>query len=56
MVLQIYTNLEKGVPGPCGEAYPMSDDENQAINIEAEEFSGSEEDEGPDPISFLNRG
>jgi hypothetical protein len=52
MVLQIYTNLEEFVPGPCGETYPTSDDANQTMNIKAEEVSDAEEEEGPVPITF----
>jgi hypothetical protein len=52
MVLQICTNLEEFVLGPCGETYPTSDDAYQTMNIKAEEVSGAEEEEDPVPISF----
>jgi hypothetical protein len=47
MVLQIYPNLEKVLPGRYGETYPTSDDANQT-----EELSDAEEEESPVPISF----
>jgi hypothetical protein len=52
MVLQMYPNLGKGVLGLCGVTNPSSDDPNEAINIKAEEVSGTEEEEDPVPISF----
>jgi hypothetical protein len=53
MVLQNCTNLEKFVPGACGEAYQAYHDANQAMNIKAEEVSDAEEEEevGPVPIT-----
>jgi hypothetical protein len=53
IVLQNCTNLEKALPGPCGDTYPTSDDANRAMNVKAEEVSDAEEDEGPVPITFL---
>jgi hypothetical protein len=37
---------------PCGEPNPTSRVGSQVINIKVEEVSGTEEEEGPVPISF----
>jgi hypothetical protein len=37
---------------PCGERSTSSGDASQAVNIKVDEVSGSEEEEGPVPISF----
>jgi hypothetical protein len=51
MVLQNCTNsaMERD---PCGEPNPTYGDASQAINIEVEEASDAEEEEGPVPITF----
>jgi hypothetical protein len=51
LVLQNCLDLEKCVPGPCGEIYPVSScDAYQAMNVKVEEVSVLQED--PLPISF----
>jgi hypothetical protein len=52
MVLQNYTNVEKVVPGPCGETCSTSYDSDQAMNIKAEEVSEVKVEEDPEPITF----
>jgi hypothetical protein len=52
MVLQNYANLEKVVPGACGEAYQAYHDASQAMNIKTEEVSDAEEEAGPVPITW----
>jgi hypothetical protein len=52
IVLLNYTNVEKIVPGPCGETCPTSYDSDQAMNIKAEEVSEVKDEEDPEPITF----
>jgi hypothetical protein len=47
MALQNYTNSEAVLVGPYGETYPASRDENQAMNIKAEDVSDTQEEVDP---------
>jgi hypothetical protein len=53
MVLQNCTNLEKVVPGPCGETCPTSHDANHTTNIKAEEVSDAEGGQASVPTAFV---
>jgi hypothetical protein len=54
LILQNCRDLEKCVPGPCGEIYPtVSHDANQARNIKVEEVADIEvEEEHSVPITY----
>jgi hypothetical protein len=53
MVLQNCTNLEKVVPGPCGETCPTSHDGNHTMNIKIEEVSDAEGGQASLPTAFV---
>jgi hypothetical protein len=53
MDLQNYTNVEKDVPGPFGEAYVTFLDGNEATNIKDEVSDAEEEEEEPMAVTFV---
>jgi hypothetical protein len=52
VVLQSYTNSEEIFVDPLGETYPAQHDGDQAMNIKAEEESGTEEEVDPIPVTI----